>query len=188
MAVLALAAFGAAGCHGGLHRQGEHQLSVSGSFGTPIKGDVIWPDGDGRADNAGVTLDYGYYVRDRLSVVAAGTPYRNYKQSDGDVYTGEFQLGLRYHFFDFNVADVPVGLYAEALGGIMAGSKSVPEEGSHANFTQDTGVGVEVQLMDGVQWTTGYRLRHVSNGYIFGSENPSQNDHHVYTGIAITLK
>jgi hypothetical protein len=177
-----------AGCHGGLHRQGEHQMAVTGSFGTPIEGDVIWPDGDGRADNAGVTLGYGYYVRDRLAVIAAGTPYRNYNQSDGDVYTGEFQLGVRYHFVNFCIGDVPVGLYAEAIGGIMAGSASVPEEGSHANFTQDTGVGIEVQLMDGVQWMTGYRLRHLSNGYIFGSENPSQNDHHIYTGIAITLK
>ena len=186
--VLMAACTGIAGCQGGLHRAGEHQLSVTGSFGTAIKGNVVWPAGDGRADNAGLTIGYGYYLRDRLALVAAGTPWRNHNQRDGDVYSGEFQLGLRYHFLEFDVCDRPVGLYAEIMGGIMAGDASVPEGGSHANFTQDTGVGFEVQLAEGVNWMTGYRLRHLSNGYIFGQENPSQNDHHVYTGIAITLK
>jgi opacity protein-like surface antigen len=177
-----------AGCAGGIHHQGEHQFSLTGSFGHPIKGEIGWPDGAGRADNAGVTLGYAHFLRDRLALLAQLTPYRNYNQSDGDVWTAEYQMGLRYYFCDFDVAERPVALFAEALGGIMVGPRSVPEDGAHANFTQDTGVGVEVHLADHVAWITGYRFRHLSHGHVFGDDpNPSQNDHQVYTGIAISF-
>lgn len=175
-----------AGCAGGIHRRGEQQLSLLGSFGTPIKGQAVWPDADGRADNAGVALGYSYFAADRFAVGAALTPYRNYNQSDGDAHAGEFQVALRYYFADFELLDTPIGLFAEALGGIMQSSRSVPPDGSGANFTQDTGLGIEVKLGEGVSWITGYRLRHVSNGYLFSQDNPSQNDHQAYTGIAFS--
>lgn len=178
-----------AGCAGGLHRRGQHELGVTGMYDHWIKGDNVWPDGKGTADNAGISLDYGYYATDRLALVGKLTPYRIYNQSDGDAYSGEFQLGVRYHFLEFEAGEVPIGLYAEVLGGLMNASHSVPEEGSHSNFTQDTGAGVEVQLADNVFWRTGYRLRHLSNGRIFRSDsNPSQNNHEVYTGLAISLE
>jgi hypothetical protein len=44
-----------------------------------------------------------------------------------------------------------------------------------------------MKLTDRISWTSGYRLKHLSNGNLFNDDNPSQNDHHVYTGIAITL-
>lgn len=185
--LLMLSALLAAGCEGGLHRKGERRLGVAGSYGEPIKGDVIWPEGDGRASNAGVTVSYDHYVADRTSIRVAATPYRVYHQSDGDVYAGEFELGARYHFWEFHLADVPFGLYGEVLGGLAGGGRSIPEDGSHLNFTQGTGLGMEVQLTDDISWTSGYRLRHLSNGRIFGDENPSQNDHFVYTGLSFRL-
>jgi hypothetical protein len=147
----------------------------------------VWPDGEGRAQNAGMTLDYCHYVADRTAVVVTATPYRIYNQSDGDVYAGEFQLGLRYHIWEFEIAEVPVGLYTEVLGGMTCGAQSIPEEGSHLNFTQDTGLGIEVQLTGDISWISGYRLKHLSNARLFGDENPSQNDHFIYTGLTFRL-
>jgi hypothetical protein len=178
----------ATGCAGGLHRKGDGQLSVVGSYGHPIRGWAIYPAGDGRAENYGVTVGYDHFLDDRLALLSAVTPFRRYNQSDGNVTAGEFQLGFRYYFYEFDVAQTPVGLFGEILGGLQLSSKSVPEEGSHMNFTQDTGVGFEAHLTDTIRWITGYRLKHLSNGSIFGTTNPAQNDHHVYTGIAIELR
>lgn len=176
-----------AGCTGGLHRQGQQQLGVTGSWGHPISGEVIWPDGAGRAENEGATLSYSYYPSDRWAVMVAGSPYRRYVQTDGDVYAGELEVGVRYHFWEFDIADVPVGLHVEALGGLMTGSRSIPENGAMTNFTQSTGIGFEVHLDKHLSWLGGYRLRHLSHGHVWtGGENPSQNDHHIYTGLAFT--
>lgn len=174
------------GCTGGIHRAGDQQFSLHASSDWPIRGEAIWPDGDGRAENFGVTLGYNYFFQDRWAFLTNVTPYRRYNQSDGDITAGEFQIGFRWFFWEFDLADVPVGLYAEALGGILHASQSVPELGSNTNFTQDTGVGFEARISDHVSWQAGYRLRHLSNGHIFGPENPSQNDSQVYVGIAIS--
>jgi hypothetical protein len=82
---------------------------------------------------------------------------------------------------------MPVGLYAEALGGITASAKSIPEEGSNFNFTQDTGLGFEAHLDDRWRWFGGYRMKHLSNGDLFNDENPSQNNHYVFTGLAYSF-
>lgn len=173
-------------CSGGMHHKGQHQIGVVGSFGHAIKGETPWHDGDGRADNAGVEVDYHYFFEDRFAFGGKIVPYRNYNLSGKDSTTGEFQLSAKYYFFEFNVLEKPVGLFGEIAGGLMQGSLSVPEEGSHTNFTQDTTLGLEWQLSDNVAWQAGYRFRHISNGYIFSNENPAQNDHQVFTGIAIT--
>ncbi|MBK8269714.1 MAG: acyloxyacyl hydrolase [Planctomycetes bacterium] len=181
-----IAIFFIAGCSGGMHHKGQHQIGVSGSFGHAIKGETPWHDGDGRADNAGVAVDYHYFLEDRLAIGGAITPYRNYNLAGRDSATGEFQLGVRYYIFEFDVLEKPVGLFAEVSGGILHGSRSVPEEGSHTNFTQDNTLGLEWKLSDNISWQTGYRFRHLSNGYIFDSVNPAQNDHQVFTGFAIS--
>lgn len=174
------------GCAGGIHHAGEQQFALSGSFGHPIKGQAVWPDGKGRADNAAVTLGHNYFLDDRLAFMSALTPYRNYNQSDGDAYTGEFQLGLRYFFWELESLAAPAGFFAEIWGGALYGARSVPGAGSNFDFTQDTGLGVEVKLSDDVSWITGYRLRHLSNGNFFNDSNPAQNDHHMYTALAFS--
>lgn len=177
-----------AGCTGGMHQRGDHQIALLGTFGGPIKGDGIWPQGDGHADNGALMIDYGYFFQDRFAVLAGLTPYRIYNQSDGDSYAGEFQLGFRYYFWECELGNLPLGFYAEMLGGLMHSRRSVPENGAHTNFTQDTGIGCELQLADNVAWQLGYRYRHISHGQVFaGDPNPGQNDNVVYTGIAFTL-
>jgi hypothetical protein len=176
----------AMGRQGGMHHEGEHQASFIGSFGTAIKGETIRPNGDGRADNAGFTGPYSYDLSDRAAFSAALTPARIYNQSDQDVYTGEFQIGFRWHFFEFDIGTVPVGLYADVWGGMLYGARSVPDEGSNFNFTQDLGMGFEAEIMDNVYWTGGYRHKHLSNGDCFNDDNSSPNDNPVYPGIAFS--
>lgn len=178
----------AVGCTGGIHRRGEQQFALTGAFGTPIKGNVLWPGGEGRADEAAVQLGYHYFFQDRWAFMTVVSPYRNYNQSDGDAWASELQLGFRWFFAEFDLFEkLPLGLYAEILGGLQYADISVPEEGSNANFTQDTGVGFELKLTDHISWQTGYRLRHLSNGRLFRDDsNPSQNEHLVYTGIAFS--
>jgi len=175
------------GCDGGMHRRGQHQVSLTGSYGRAIKGETIWHDGDGRAENTGVTLGYNYFLRDRGALLVALTPGRVYNQTDRDVYAGEYQMGFRYYFWETDLLDAPLGLFAEILGGVAYGARSIPENGSNLNFTQDTGVGFEWQLADNVSWISGYRFKHLSNGDLFNDDNPAQNDHHVYTGVAFTF-
>ena len=175
------------GCQESLHRRGEQRLGLVGSYGEPIKSAAIWSAGDGTGQNAAATIEYNKFTTDRTALLVTATPYRIYNQDDGDVYAGEFQLGLRYHFAKFELGTVPVGLYGEILGGLTYGARSVPDEGSNFNFTQDTGVGFEIQLTEEVSWINGYRLKHLSNGNLFNDDNPSQNDHFVYSGLSLRL-
>jgi hypothetical protein len=122
-----------------LHRRGERQLLLLGSYGEPIGGEAVWPDGDGTAQNAGFTLAYNEFLRDRVSWLGTLTPYRIYNQDDGDIYAGEFQLGLRYYFWEFDLAQTPVLLYGEILGGLTYGARSIPEEGSNFNSRRTRG-------------------------------------------------
>jgi len=174
------------GCSGGLHHQGDLRVGVLAAYEEPIRGETPWSDGLGRAQTAAMTVSGDYFLADRTALIVALTPYRIYNQSDGDVYAGEFQLGARYYITQWH-KPVDMALYAEILGGIMLARHSVPEAGSSFNFTQDTGIGVEVKLTDDISWVTGYRFKHLSNGDLFNDDNPSQNDHQVYTGFSIGL-
>lgn len=176
----------AAGCEGGLHRRGDWRAEVTTSYEESIRGETPWADGEGRSEAAAVTLGGDYFFADRTALLIGLTPYRIYNQSDGDIYAGEFQLGARYYITEWN-KPVPTALYAEVLGGITLGRHSIPEDGSAFNFTQDTGIGVEAKLTDNISWITGYRFKHLSNGNFFNDDNPSQNDHQIYTGISIGL-
>jgi hypothetical protein len=169
-----------AGCAGGLHHQGEHQISLTGSYSHPF-------DPDGRGDAGGVTAGYKYFFQDRFAFMANLTPYRNYCLPEGNATAGEFQIGVRWHFWEFEVAELPVGLYAELLAGIMHASRSVPETGAHTNFAEDIGAGVELQVAENVYWTTGCRLRHMSHADILDGPNPGQDDVLIYTGLAFSL-
>ncbi|MCA9251421.1 MAG: acyloxyacyl hydrolase [Phycisphaerales bacterium] len=176
------------GCQGGYHRKGDLQIAFTGTYGHAVKGETFWADGKGRGDSASASVGLNYFAEDRLALMAELTPMRFFNQSDGDAYSYELSLGARYYFAEFELGTMPVSLYAEILGGMMHGAHSIPEEGSNFNFTQDTGVGMEMKLADNVSWITGYRFQHLSNGDLFNDDNPSQNDNQVYTGIAIELK
>ena len=187
LTVLPLVALGLCGCQGGLHQRGDQQFTLHSSYAWPIKGDTLWPEGEGSAENAAATIGYGYFVSDRLALRSDLTPYRLFQHRDGDVAATELQVGLRYYLCDFEVCTVPIGVYTEAFGGLVHSSKRVPADGAHTNFTQDLGVGLEARLSDQFSLLTGYRYRHMSHGHVFAGEpNPGQNDGVVYAGMAIT--
>ena len=180
LAAVFLAA-GVSGCTGGLHHHGERQLMLTGLFSHPF-------DTDGRGDSAGATVGCNYFLRDRLALMGALTPYRNYNQGDGDAYAAELQLGLRWYFWEFGGQSRPVAVFNEGLAGVIYSSRSVPEEGTSTNFTGEIGVGLEVPLTDAICWVSGCRLRHLSHGHILHGKNPGEDDQQVYMGLAFALK
>jgi len=171
----------AGGCVGGPHRRGEHQLTLTGLFAHPF-------DTDGRGDSAGAMVGYNYFLRDRLALMGAITPYRNYNQGDGDAYAAEVQVGLRWYFWEFGGEPRPVAVFSEGLAGVIYSSRSVPEDGTCTNLTDEIGVGFEVPLTDGIRWITGYRLRHLSHGHILHGKNPGEDDQEAYMGLALSIK
>lgn len=180
--LLAVLGLGLTGCQGGLHRKGEHGLQVYGAYGQPF-------DKSGRGETASATVGYNYHFQDRWAFQAQVTPYRNYNLPEGDATAGEWQIGLRWYFVDFDLGKLPVGLYSELLAGMMHASRSVPEDGAHTNFVEDIGLGVELQLAERVSWITGARLRHLSHAHVFGGEpNPGQDDWLVYTGLQFSFR
>ena len=168
------------GCTGGPHCRGDRQLTVTGLFAHPF-------DTDGRGDSAGVTIGYNCFLRDRLALMGAVTPYRIYNQGDGDAYSAEFQLGLRWYFWEFGDEPHSVAFFGEGLAGVIYSARSVPEDGTNTNFTGEIGVGLEVPLTDCIRWVTGGRLRHLSHGHILHGKNPGEDDQQVYTGLAFSI-
>jgi hypothetical protein len=175
--------FAAAGCNftGGLHREEERQVVVEASYGHADPTEPFLWQGDGDGDNLGLMVGYAYYWRDRVGLQAKLTPVRMYDQADGDAYLAEFQIGFRYYFWELE----DFGVFLEALGGISYAHHSVPAvNGTHYNFTQDTGLGVEYLIDDRWSVLGGYRYSHLSNGQgVDQTKNPSQNDHEWWLGV-----
>jgi len=173
----------AAGCNfsGGLHRQEEREVVVEASYGHADPSQPFLWQGIGDANDYGLIAGYAYYWRDRVGLQAKLTPVRIYDQSDGRVYACEFQIGFRYYFWEAE----DLGVFLEALGGVSYADKSVPpEDGTHFNFTQDTGLGLEYLINDRWSVLGGYRYSHMSNGRgTDRTKNPSQNDHEWWLGI-----
>jgi hypothetical protein len=179
--MITLLAGAASGCAGGPHRRGEHQLSLTGFFAHPF-------DNDGRGDSAAATVGYSYFLRDRLALTGAFTPYRTYNQRGGDAQAAEVQVGLRWYFWESGRQARPVAVFTEGLAGAIYSSRSVPEEGTCANLTAEIGVGCELPLADDVCWVTGCRLRHLSHGHILHGKNPGQDDQEIYMGVALSVE
>lgn len=183
--LLGLLLYCVAGCKGGLHREGDGQVEVLGSVGIPVKGDfALWWRGEGEAKNAALSVNYQHFVRDRVTVTAGLTPLRLYDQEGDTVYQAEFQAGTRYYPWEFPAWKTPVALYGEVLGGVSWASEPIPPIGSDWNLSLEMGLGFEIHLSDRLRWMVGYRLRHLSNGHGNVPENPGQNDHLLYTGLA----
>lgn len=174
-----------AGCNGGLHRRGERQAEVLASYGIPVGDGALWWNGSGEARNAGLSVNSQWLVRDRVAITAGLTPIRVYQQQGETLYQAEIQAGARYYAWEFEIAGAPIALYGEVLGGTSYASEPFPPGGRHWNLSMDIGGGFEIHLSKRLRWMVGYRLRHQSDGRGSIPENPGQNDHLVYTGIAI---
>lgn len=171
------------GCRGGgLHRRGDRQIAVQANYGKAIVGtSYLGFIGGGAADNAGLTLSYHHFVEDRVAV-SGSVSYRYFDQSDGPVHAAELEVGLRFLFLEFDTIAFSFDIY---VGG-MVGTRSVPGAGSHGNFLFGIGPTMEIQLSKKLSVLLGYQFRHLSNaGGFKDPDNPTQNDHRFYAGVAI---
>ena len=174
----------AVGCAGGLHRAGENQIAVHGTYGDPFRDSPVWGIGKGTASNAGLTVGYHRFFHDRAAGVVAVTPLRVFNQDGSDIYAFEWQLGLRGFPFEFSTGSVPTALYLEVLGGRLIADEPVPPAGTRDNWTQSFGAGLEWGFTERTGGFLGYRLRHISNGTGNVRGNPAQNEHQLVAGIA----
>ena len=78
-----------------------------------------------------------------------------------------------------------MALFLDLFGGVGYYSRSVPENGRHTNFTLEFGPGLEWRVSEQVSLMLGYRLRHLSNAGGIVEDNPGQNDHRIWAGVAI---
>lgn len=171
------------GCAGGNHRRGERAWAATAHWGLPITRDVLELRGNGRANNAGATIEGHWFVRDRLALLAAATPLRVYDQSDGTVFAAGVSVGPRLHVWEHG----RFGLFGDVLGGVQVSTRSIPEEGTPYNWSLALGPGCEYALRDSLRLQLGYRFRHISNGRGRVASNPSQNDHSIWVGLAWTF-
>jgi opacity protein-like surface antigen len=169
-----------AACAGGRHHRGDRAWAATAHWGLPITRDVLDLRGNGRANNAGATVEGHWFVRDRLALLATVTPLHVYDQSDGTAFAAGFAVGPRLHVWERG----RFGLFGDVLGGIQLSTRSIPEEGTHYNWSLALGPGCEYELRDSLWLQLGYRFRHISNGRGRVASNPSQNDHFIWVGLA----
>ena len=165
-------------CQGGLHREGESQIDLLGSYGWPVN------EVKQRAENAALSVRYQHFVRDRTSLMAGITPVRIYKRDDDRIYEFEFQVGARYYPWEFHIGKLPIALFGETAGGVAWAEEPVPPAGTEWNLTFELGAGLEFHLTDRLLWMVGYRFRHLSNGKGQVRKNPSQDDDQVFFGLS----
>ena len=93
-------------------------------------------------------------------------------------------LLIRWHFFK----NPRWSAYFESGAGILQTSSSFPSDGTHFNFTPQTGVGMlwtleqDMHLMDGLRW------HHISNARIHGGHNnPGYDSAMGYAGLMFSF-
>lgn len=167
-----------AACSGGRHRRGDQQAIFSASFDEPISGRSLGFDGHGDARNAGVAAAGQWFLRDRWAL-GVRTGYRYY---DGGTHALELEATARHYLFEAG----PVGFLFEVTGGGSFASDEVPPGGTPVNWIWGFGLTFEVPLADTTDLLLGYQWRHLSNGRGGSApDNPTQNDHRVWVGVAL---
>lgn len=167
--------------------QGEIPL-----FGS--KGSSWWSiSAGGMADedeNRDYSLRFGYhrFIAEDFEVNAALTAWYH-DQPNEDEYSGNFDVGFRYHFL-VDEQDKDWTVYADIGIGVMLSSGEVPEGGTDFNFTPRAGLGLTMRLPDQFGGAAGGRLdlgvgwQHYSNASITGSDdNPARDSIQFRAGV-----
>ena len=174
-ALLAACAVLVVGCQTPFDRKDEQQFGGFQTYSAPIE--------SRRSHSAGATAEYSWFRRERLALVAALTPVRFFfRDGRSDVYAFEGHLGLRYYPWAFDLFGRPSAVSFELMAGLMWANTEYPDRGTSTNFLADGGVRLESEITESWSWILGYRLKHLSNGYILGDQNPSENAHAIYFG------
>lgn len=104
-------------------------------------------------------------------------------QAGGPEYSLNTALVFRWHL----LKGEGWSLFADAGGGFLFSTDSVPPGGSHINFTPRVGVGCTYEMPRlGGRLQAGLRWHHVSNARITGDrENPANDAPMIYVGFMI---
>jgi opacity protein-like surface antigen len=127
---------------------------------------------------AGPRVSLGYYFLDNLSgnIELTGLTV----QQDNVATAAQVAIVLRHHFIEIGRGS----LFFDVGGGLFRGSERVPANGTHNNFTFETGFGATYPVADGVHLIAGIRYFHLSNAMRKGDvRNPSINGPEGYVGL-----
>lgn len=160
-----------------IHKQGSRQLAVRGSGGIAIP-DSVGFRGDGDSDNVGIDATLHYFFLDDFSI-GGSLGYRYYNQQES-ASALETQIVLRSFFWQTDEFGVSLDVW---FGGSFS-SSAVPTGGTSSNFLFSFGPAFEWRFSERTSLITGYYLSHISNGKGSVPENPAQNSHQFWIGIA----
>jgi hypothetical protein len=124
-----------------------------------------------------------YYFGDE---VAVGAELEGYfvDQARDDTALGGASVVIRWHF----LAAERFSLFADGAFGVSYAEASVPEGGTHYNYTPKGGGGATFELRDDLHLIGGVRFFHLSNANLHGRErNPSQDGTQFFVGLLWTF-
>lgn len=130
----------------------------------------------------------GYYFDDKHVVRFELDGYRfDEEGGSGDAEdslgTG-FNLGLRYHFLEYE----RFSMFVDGIVGAQYSRRNFPEGGTHFNFNEQLGLGISYRLHDNLHLISGCRYMHISNARIRGEdENPGFDSLGGYFGVMFTF-
>lgn len=131
----------------------------------------------------------GYYFDDKHAVRVEMLGYKMDLEDDNNTGDADdstafgLNLGLRYHFFEYQRLSV----FIDGIVGAFYGSRNFPEFGTHFNFNEQLGLGATFRIDDNAHLIGGCRFIHISNARIRGAdENPGFDGLGGYFGVVFT--
>ncbi len=150
-------------------------------------GSAWWTFGGGAAFDFDDAVDYNGHVAFTYFLVdqfEAGVELAGwYLDQDDDAVGINPVLLFRWHL----IARERWTFYLDAGIGVLFSTDSVPEGGTHLNFTPRVGVGITHALGDsGTRLQLGVRWHHISNARITGDrDNPARDAPLIYAAVII---
>jgi len=130
---------------------------------------------------------FGYYFADRLAVnvqLAGFALDPNDPGESNHVPGGGFDLLLRWHVLEYG----RVTLFAEGGIGLIYSDKSIPQFGTHFNFTPQAALGATFRVYDNVHLIGAAKYFHLSNAAMQGrDDNPGLDALGGYVGVMWTF-
>ena len=171
-----------AACNGGIHKKGDKMWSVHAHYSRPIVGNVLWWDGKGDVENAGIGAANRWFFKDRWAFSVGLTP-TYFEENGNNTWGAEFEAGFRWYFAELK----RVGFFFDFNGGFIYAADNIPERATDWNFSFALGPGLEVPLGNDFALLGGVQLHHFSNGRGLNvPDNPAQNEARFWIGFGRT--
>jgi Lipid A 3-O-deacylase (PagL) len=160
---------------------GEVDPFTKGVWAIEILGDYAQPVDKDRHHLYSGELGVSYAPIDRANV-----SIEMIGESIGDGTTsgagGGFSLRGRFELLKFGLT----GIFMDASAGLLEADINIPTQGSHFNFFETAGFGVETPIIrPGLFFLGGARFQHISNAGL--ENNPGYNAIEFYLGVSFVL-